>query len=125
MSDKWRLLLADRQILWGKNDFPSRLMSLFQETDKYQHDGWAREVDAVNEAARQGQPREFEAFTDELETSERFGYSTTAGVVLSRLKLMGFTPETSRRSMAEIRRSLQKQNGEPDDVLYVTPAIGV
>ncbi|MER6206336.1 HEPN/Toprim-associated domain-containing protein [Streptomyces sp. NPDC001642] len=130
MGDRWRLLLGERQILWGKNEFPSRLMTIFQEEDKRMDADWVERVDRLNSIPEgQGAPSELEALTawddgDEY-SIERFGYRTTVGTVLARLRLMGFTPEASRQSMAEIRRSELKRDGQPEDVLLVSPARGV
>ncbi|MFR9727522.1 hypothetical protein ACL02R_29795 [Streptomyces sp. MS19] len=130
VGDRWRLLLGERQILSGKNDFPSRLMTIFQEEDKRMDADWVQGIDRLNSIpAGQDVPPELEALTawddDDEYSIDRFGYRTTVGTVLARLRLMGFTPEASRRSMAEIRRSELKRDGQPEDVLLVSPARGV
>ncbi|MFM9458166.1 hypothetical protein [Streptomyces europaeiscabiei] len=129
MGDRWRLLLGEQQVLFGKNEFPSRLMTVFQEEDKYMQEGWAQGIDRLNSLpSGQETPPElqvFEQWDDETDTLDRFGYRTTVATVLARLKLMGFTPEASRRSMAETRRSNLKFYGEAEDVLLVRPARGV
>ncbi|MEU8812581.1 HEPN/Toprim-associated domain-containing protein [Streptomyces violaceoruber] len=127
MGSSWRLL-TDRQILWGKNEIPSRLMTIFQEADKYMRADWARTVDELNSVpAGQEIPPELEGAQwddDFVDTSEHFGYRTTVGTALTRLRLMGFTPEASRRSMAELRRSQLREDGEAEDVLLVRSATG-
>ncbi|MEU5325656.1 HEPN/Toprim-associated domain-containing protein [Streptomyces parvus] len=129
MGDRWHLLLGERQILFGKNEFPSRLMTVFQEEDKYMQDDWAQGIDRLNRIpSGQEVPPElqvFEQWDDEKETLDRFGYRTSVATVLVRLKLMGFTPEASRRSMAEIHRSTLKEYGAAEDTLLVSPARGV
>ncbi|MGW0885770.1 hypothetical protein [Streptomyces sp. NPDC002671] len=130
MGDRWRLLLGERQILSGKNEFPSRLMTIFQEEDKRMDADWVQGIDRLNSVpAGQDVPPELEALTawddDDEYSIDRFGYRTTVGTVLARLRLMGFTPEASRQSMAEIRRSGLKRDGQPEDVLLVSPARGV
>ncbi|WP_330342621.1 hypothetical protein [Streptomyces sp. NBC_00557] len=89
MGSSWRLL-TDRQILWGKNEIPSRLMTIFQEEDKYMRADWARTVDELNSVpAGQEIPPELEAAQwddDDVDTSERFGYRTTVGTALTRLR---------------------------------------
>ncbi|GAA2230154.1 hypothetical protein GCM10010360_61940 [Streptomyces nogalater] len=130
MGDKWRLLLEERRILSGKNEIPSRLMTIFQEEDKYMDADWALGIDQLNSVpAGQEVPPELQALAqgddDDTDPSDRFGYRTTVGTVLTRLRLMGFTPEASRRSMAEIRRSELKDDGQEEDVLLVSPAQGV
>ncbi|MFD0394329.1 hypothetical protein ACFQ3Z_26480 [Streptomyces nogalater] len=129
VGDKWRLLLEERRILSGKNEIPSRLMTIFQEEDKYMDADWALGIDQLNSVpAGQEVPPELQALAqgddDDTDPSDRFGYRTTVGTVLTRLRLMGFTPEASRRSMAEIRRSELKDDGQEEDVLLVSPAQG-
>ncbi|MGW6842246.1 HEPN/Toprim-associated domain-containing protein [Streptomyces sp. NPDC054958] len=140
VGDKWWLLLGDQQILWGKNEFPDQLMTVFQEEDKYMREEWARSIDEAN-TAPYGPPKTpeppglddrgyFDEDDDEVEddydrdAAELFGYRTTVGTALARLRLMGFTPEASRQSMAEIRRGLIKRDGG-EDVLYARLAPGV
>ncbi|GAA3068593.1 hypothetical protein GCM10010464_35990 [Pseudonocardia yunnanensis] len=128
MGDRWRLLLGEQQILWGKNSFPSRLMTIFQEQDKYMREDWARALDELNSlAGDQVTPEALEVTSenrDEMQASELFGYRTKVGTALSRLKLMGFTPEASRQAMAEIRRSRLREDLLAEDVLYVGAARG-
>nr|WP_037682627.1 HEPN/Toprim-associated domain-containing protein [Streptomyces griseus] len=126
MGDRWRLLLGERQVMFGKNKFPSRLMAIFQEEDKYMQDDWAQAVDQLNSVPLGEEiPPELQELAtlieldDDVDTFDRFGYRTTVATVLARLKLMGFTPEASRRSMAEIRRSNLKENGEAEEILLV------
>ncbi|MFF0125782.1 hypothetical protein ACFYTG_08675 [Streptomyces mirabilis] len=135
VGDRWRLLIGERQILWGKNDFPSRLMTVFQEQDKYMDADWAQGVDEFNSLPADQEVRpelqtptgwgDDEDDDDDYDINDRFGYRTTVGTVLTRLRLMGFTPAASRRSMVEIRKSHLKDYGQPEDVLLVSPARGV
>ncbi|MFF4512083.1 hypothetical protein [Streptomyces mirabilis] len=129
MGDRWRLLLGEQQVLFGKNEFPSRLMTVFQEEDKYMQDDWAQGIDQLNSVpSDQEIPSELQAFAqedDDVETLDRFGYRTTVATALARLRLMGFTPEASMRSMAEIRRANLRECGQAEDVLLVSPARGV
>lgn len=129
MGDKWRLLLGERRILSGKNEIPSRLLTVFQEEDKYMDADWAHGIDQLNNSpADQEVPPEVQAPAqddDDADWSDRFGYRSTVGTILTRLRLMGFTPEASRRSMTEIRRSELKDYGQKEDVLLVSPARGV
>jgi hypothetical protein len=127
VGSSWRLL-TDRQILWGKNEIPSRLMTIFQEEDKYMRGDWARAIDELNSVPAGQEIPSGLAVTqwddDDGDTSEHFGYRTTVGTALTRLRLMGFTPEASRRSMAEFRRSQLREDGEAEDVLLVRSAMG-
>ncbi|WP_339131510.1 hypothetical protein WJM95_22285 [Streptomyces sp. f51] len=126
MSDRWRLRLEDQQIMWGKNELPSRLMTVFQEDDKYLDETWARQIDDANAAgAVDAAVTDIDDGDDETdegidETDEDihnlFGYSATVATVLSRLKLMGFSPEGSRRAMASELQELRDWGGE--DALY-------
>ncbi|WNZ06169.1 hypothetical protein [Streptomyces sp. 11x1] len=130
MSDRWRLRLGDKQILSGKNEFPSRLMTVFQEEDKYMQKEWVRAIDELNRnPADQELSARLEtigaADDDDSGGFERFGYRTTVETVLARLRLMGFTPEASVRSMAEIRRSELREYGMDENILLVSPAHGV
>ncbi|MEV5090321.1 hypothetical protein AB0N18_20810 [Streptomyces griseoincarnatus] len=129
MGDRWRLLLGERQILSGKTDFPSRLMTVFQEEDKYMQDDWAQGIDQLNRVpSGQEIPPELQVFAeggDDVDRLDRFGYRTTVATVLARLKLMGFTPEASMRSMAEIRGSELRRYGMDENILLVSPAHGV
>lgn len=135
VGDRWRLLIGERQILWGKNEFPSRLMTVFQEQDKYMDADWVQGVEESDSLPADQEVRpesqtppdwgDDEDEDDGYEINERFGYRTTVGTVLARLRLMGFTPEASRRSMVEIRRSHLKDFGQQEDVLLVSPARGV
>ena len=130
MSNRWRLRLGDQQIMSGKNEVPSRLMTVFQEEDKYAQGDWVR---ALDELERNPADEELSARVKTIEAadaddsggSERFGYRTTVETVLTRLKLMGFTPEASVRCMAEIRRSELKDCGQDENILLVRPARGV
>ncbi|MER0485080.1 HEPN/Toprim-associated domain-containing protein [Streptomyces sp. Edi2] len=129
MGSAWRLLLGERLILWGKNDIPSRLMTVFQEEDKYMKADWAQKVDRLNSIpdsqAIPPELQEFQTWDGHYEDSaDRFGYRSTVATVLTRLRLMGFTPEVSRRSMAETRRSRLKDDGQPEDILLVSSARG-
>ncbi|MET7921838.1 hypothetical protein ABZU45_39850 [Streptomyces avermitilis] len=126
VGDRWWLLLGDRQILAGKNEFPSRLMTVFQEEDKYMQTDWARAVDELNEDPGQAEsiPERVSLLVEryeDVDSSELFGYRTTVGTVLARLRLMGFTPEASRRSMAEARRSRLADYGHDENALHVRP----
>lgn len=129
VGDKWWLRLGDQQILWGKNDLPSRLMTIFQEEDKYMQGDWARSIDELNDVpSGQEIPPHLQPFAewddddDDIDTSERFGYRTTVEVALTRLNLMGFTPETTRQSMAEIHMSGLKEDGHPEEDLLLGDA---
>ncbi|MFG2947548.1 hypothetical protein [Streptomyces adustus] len=129
MGSAWRLLLGDRLILWGKNDIPSRLMTVFQEEEKYMKVDWAQKVDRINGIPESQEiPPELQEFQvwdgyDE-DGVDRFGYRSTVATVVTRLRLMGFTPEASRRSMAETRRSRLKDEGQPEGILLVSSARG-
>jgi hypothetical protein len=130
VGSAWRLLLGERTILWGKNDIPSRLMTIFQEEDKYMKADWAQKIDRINSIPESQEiPPELQDFTawgdGDEDIADRFGYRNTVDTVLTRLKIMGFTPEVSRRSMTEIRRAHLKDDGQPEDILLVSPARGL
>ncbi|MFE6892010.1 HEPN/Toprim-associated domain-containing protein [Streptomyces sp. NPDC057694] len=97
MGDNWTLLLDGRQIRFGKNETPAKLMTVFREEDKYQHLEWARRVDEVNARgeATWDELDEFEGFNHR----ELFGYRTTVQTIMTRLKLMGFDPDRCRQEM--------------------------
>ncbi|MEV0686759.1 hypothetical protein AB0I35_23100 [Nocardia sp. NPDC050378] len=129
MGDKWRLYLGDRQILWGKNEFPSRLMAVFREHDKVVHGEWAQAVDKLNQTTldEEDWPEHLDEIADRASRTGAtlFGYRTTVQIALTRLRLMGFDAYSSTRSMAEIRRSQLRRDGEDENVLYARPARGV
>ncbi|WP_251094930.1 hypothetical protein [Streptomyces sp. Caat 7-52] len=113
--------------MWGKNELPARLLTVFQEEDKYMDEAWARRVDEANAAGPDcgvaendaGTPDEAYDSAEETEPGaedDLFGYTTTVATVLSRLKLMGFRPEKSRRVMASVLLELREWDGE--DALY-------
>ncbi|MEV7779358.1 hypothetical protein [Kitasatospora sp. NPDC088351] len=135
MSDRWHLFLGDLQILEGKWDAPARLMTVFQEEDKYMHRNWATMVDRGNAGLADDfdfdDPETFEKYPDidpaayghEFEDEAgHFGYRTTVDTAITRLRLMGFTAERCRREMAECYRELREWDGEDD--LYGHPAPG-
>ncbi|MCC3654065.1 hypothetical protein LIX60_21885 [Streptomyces sp. S07_1.15] len=126
MSSRWHLFLEDLQIFEGRWDAPARLMTVFQEEDKYMHRNWAMMVDRDNAGLPDidiDDPETYRNYPDidpedykyeSVDTSERFGYKTTVETAVTRLNLMGFTAERCRREMAACFRDLREWDG-PDD----------
>ncbi len=40
MGDRWRLFLGRDLIIQGKNELPAKLMTIFQEEDRYEDPVW-------------------------------------------------------------------------------------
>ncbi|MCX5233496.1 HEPN/Toprim-associated domain-containing protein [Streptomyces sp. NBC_00233] len=134
MGDKWFLFLGDKKISVGKNHIPAKLMTIFQEHDKYMDEEWASQVDAINARdvnlidpvdetgappeAYEGMPG-WEEYVEAVEgdMSRVFGYSATVETVAKRLSLMGFTPHRSKQEMSSCLRELREFDG--DDAIYV------
>ncbi|WP_035839044.1 HEPN/Toprim-associated domain-containing protein [Kitasatospora azatica] len=136
MSDRWFFFLGEDEISSGKNHTPTKLMTIFQEHDKYMDGRWASEVDAANAGdfnldadaadwieapseAYEGAPgsKEYAGGIEDGDMSTAFGYSATVGTVVKRLSLMGFTSQRCQAEMAEFLRELHMIDGE--DALYV------
>ncbi|MFE9121472.1 hypothetical protein [Streptomyces sp. NPDC007172] len=128
MGSRWHLFLEDLQIFEGKWDAPARLMTVFQEEDKYMHWGWAAMVDRGNAGLPEpfdfDDPETFRNYPDidpddylfgSVDSDERFGYKTTVATATARLDLMGFTAERCRREMTECFKDLTAWDG-PDNV---------
>lgn len=128
MGSRWHLFLEGLQIFEGKWDAPARLMTVFQEEDKYMHWGWAAMVDRGNAGLPEpfdfDDPETFRNYPDvdpadylfdSVDTDERFGYKTTVATATARLDLMGFTAERCRRQMTECFKDLTAWDG-PDNV---------
>ncbi|MEU3862496.1 hypothetical protein AB0F03_35060 [Streptomyces sp. NPDC028722] len=134
MGDKWFLFLGEDKISAGKNHIPAKLMTIFQEHDKYMDEEWASQVDAINARdinlidpvdetgappeAYEGMPG-WEEYVEAVEgdMSRAFGYSATVETVAKRLSLMGFTPHRSKQEMSSCLRELREFDG--DDAIYV------
>ncbi|MFE2075702.1 hypothetical protein [Streptomyces misionensis] len=134
MGDKWFLFLGENKISAGKNHIPAKLMTIFQEHDKYMDEEWASQVDAINARdvnlidpvdetgappeAYEGMPG-WEEYLEAVEgdMSRAFGYSATVETVAKRLSLMGFTPHRSKQEMSSRLRELREFDG--DDAIYV------
>ncbi|MER7671304.1 hypothetical protein ABTY61_22950 [Kitasatospora sp. NPDC096128] len=111
MGNVWRLFLGDHEILEGRWDAPAKLMTVFQEEDKYMHRPWARMIDRAKAGLPDfdfDDPETFRTYPDidpeayryqRADDAERFGYRTTVGTAVTRLKLMGFTAERCRQMM--------------------------
>ncbi|WP_405480512.1 hypothetical protein [Streptomyces anulatus] len=121
MSNRWHLFLKDLQIFEGKWEAPARLMTVFQEDDKYMHRGWAAMIDRENASLPEpfeiDDPEKFRNYPDtgpddseydSVDADERFGYKTTVETAAARLDLMGFTAERCRREMADCFRDLRE-----------------
>ncbi|MCG7523980.1 hypothetical protein MHW47_05930 [Streptomyces sp. OfavH-34-F] len=121
MSHRWHLFLEDLKILEGMWEAPTRLMTVFQEEDKYMHRGWVAMIDRENadlfEPFEIDDPEEFRNYPDadsdsseydSVDVDQRFGYKTTVGTAAARLELMGFTAERCRREMANFFRGLRQ-----------------
>ncbi|GGR01096.1 HEPN/Toprim-associated domain-containing protein [Kitasatospora griseola] len=136
MGDRWSLFLGEDEISDGKNHIPIKLMTIFQEHDRYMDEKWASEVDAANagdlpdlnaEAAEWigGWPEAYEGAPGwkehaegiaDRDISSAFGYTATVDTVVKRLNLMGFT---SQRCKADMRDFLQKiREIDGDDAIY-------
>lgn len=135
VGDKWFFFLGEDKISAGKNHIPTKLMTIFQEHDKYVDEDWASQVDAMNAGdvdlggdedgwidappeAYEGAPG-WEEYVEAIQgdMSRAFGYSTTVETVVKRLNLMGFT---SHRCKAEMRDFLQELRiSDGDDAIYV------
>lgn len=135
VGDRWFFFLGKDEISAGKNHTPTKLMTIFQEHDKYLDEEWASQVDAINAGdynldagaadwieappeAYEGAPgwKEY-AESFERELSWAFGYSTTVATVVKRLNLMGFTSHRSKEEMSDCLRELREFDG--DDAIYV------
>lgn len=118
MGTRWHFFLGEDEIGAGKNHIPIKLMTIYQEHDKYMDEGWAREIDALNAAA----PSEADAVVadgldDWDDMSTAFGYSATVETIVKRLNLMGFT---SQRCTAEIVGLLQElRDFDGEKAVYV------
>ncbi|WP_433355493.1 HEPN/Toprim-associated domain-containing protein [Microtetraspora malaysiensis] len=120
MGDRWHLLLEDLQIDGGKNSIPSRLMTVFQEEDKYMHVEWARHVDEIN-ARPHDDDASIDSFLEDFDTEETndlFGYQAPVRTIVTRLDLMGFTAERCKREMQECVAELLAYDGEDSIVVY-------
>ncbi|MGW6914814.1 HEPN/Toprim-associated domain-containing protein [Kitasatospora sp. NPDC054939] len=141
MGDRWHLLLAGQQIRMGKNETPAKLMTVFQEEDKYMDVEWASRVDElyalpadqVSEGSVEfddtGEEDDWGDEGDQGEEEfayvwERFGYRTTVEVIVTRLNLMGFSPERCRREMARDIAELREEDLE-DGLLVLATSGGL
>ncbi|MFC0504953.1 HEPN/Toprim-associated domain-containing protein [Micromonospora costi] len=106
MGDRWRLYLSGDLMMLGKNELPIKLLTLFQEPDKYVHSRWA--------AWLEGDDRESERdllVEPPSDTSGFFGYKARVGVVRRRLDLMGFTVAKCERRLVESLEEFRRDDG--------------
>jgi len=118
MGDRWYLYLAGDLIFQGKNDLPIKLLTLFQEADKYMHPRWGAWLEGVERDSERDLLVEPPANLSAL-----FGYKARAGVVRRRLDLMGFTVEKCERQLVEVLQESRDDDGVEN--LIVTSRGGV
>jgi hypothetical protein len=105
----WHLYLSSKVICSGKNRIPAKLMSVFQEEEKYIKERWARQLEEGP-----GDDEDAEEISVDLKTV--FGYQARVGTVARRLKLMGFGGERCVKRIADICAEFRSDDGSIDAI---------
>ncbi|MET4165832.1 MULTISPECIES: hypothetical protein [Gordonia] len=98
MSDKWSLKVnGTRDVIWGKNFLPESLLKLFFEHEKVLDQQFATILEKDDDTLTDDEWAYIESAS-----SPRFAYSTRVASLLERLRFLGFTPFSSRHTMASV-----------------------
>lgn len=144
MGDTYRLMAGDRLINWSKNDLPLRLLTIFRESDRRVNRRWVdalRSFPALVEVDERAEPQDTDEarhvvdFVSDLEdiliaegghrgpnqtyVGSPFAYTAPAGVITSRLDLMGYRPTACRKEISALIRFL---NDDCDEVQLSPPS---
>ncbi|NAZ80579.1 hypothetical protein GTR02_01935 [Kineococcus sp. R8] len=111
MGARWRLYKEGKQLQWGKNFVPARLLSLFVEAEKYVDTKWLLAHDLENTSidvivCEEEQMEEAAAYIERTPPREIFGYRAPVAVVKQRLDLMGFTSGACKEEVVTLLREV-------------------